>query len=153
MEDSCHTNTAGGINTLVIRLSPEIEKRLEDLAKKTGRTKTFYARAAITELSKTSKISTWREKAWKAYEPAGAKPFPPKRGDKGDPPPSRKPLFSMAKSGTQEEQVVNVGKTLDSFVIRKDNVSSHKTTQNISPAFALQRRVMISGGLKATSIP
>jgi RHH-type rel operon transcriptional repressor/antitoxin RelB len=49
MEDSCHTNTAGGINTLVIRLSPEIEKRLEDLAKKTGRTKTFYARTAITE--------------------------------------------------------------------------------------------------------
>ncbi len=34
---------------LAIRLSPEIEKRLEDLAKKTGRTKTFYVREAITE--------------------------------------------------------------------------------------------------------
>ncbi len=32
---------------LAIRLDPEIEKRLEALAKKTGRTKTFYAREAI----------------------------------------------------------------------------------------------------------
>jgi len=34
---------------LAIRLDPETEKRLEILAKKTGRTKTFYARAAILE--------------------------------------------------------------------------------------------------------
>ena len=34
---------------LVIRLDPAIEKRLELLAKKTGRTKTFYAREAIIE--------------------------------------------------------------------------------------------------------
>jgi len=34
---------------LAIRLSPEIEKRLERLAKRTGRTKTFYAREAILE--------------------------------------------------------------------------------------------------------
>ena len=34
---------------LAIRLSPEIENRLERLAKKTGRTKTFYAREAILE--------------------------------------------------------------------------------------------------------
>ena len=32
---------------LAIRLPDEIEKRLETLAKKTGRTKTFYAREAI----------------------------------------------------------------------------------------------------------
>ena len=32
---------------LAIRLDDEIEKRLERLAQKTGRTKTFYARAAI----------------------------------------------------------------------------------------------------------
>ncbi len=32
---------------LALRLSPEIEERLEALAKKTGRTKTFYAREAI----------------------------------------------------------------------------------------------------------
>jgi RHH-type rel operon transcriptional repressor/antitoxin RelB len=32
---------------LALRLSPEIEKRLDALAKKTGRTKSFYAREAI----------------------------------------------------------------------------------------------------------
>jgi RHH-type rel operon transcriptional repressor/antitoxin RelB len=32
---------------LAIRLNPDIESRLERLAKKTGRTKTFYAREAI----------------------------------------------------------------------------------------------------------
>ncbi len=32
---------------LAIRLNAEIEKRLDVLAKKTGRTKTFYARKAI----------------------------------------------------------------------------------------------------------
>jgi len=34
---------------LAIRLDPEIENRLALLAKKTGRTKTFYAREAILE--------------------------------------------------------------------------------------------------------
>jgi RHH-type rel operon transcriptional repressor/antitoxin RelB len=34
---------------LAIRLPPEIEERLEKLARKTGRTKTFYAREAIVE--------------------------------------------------------------------------------------------------------
>ena len=34
---------------LAIRLSAEIEQRLERLAQKTGRTKTFYAREAILE--------------------------------------------------------------------------------------------------------
>ena len=32
---------------LALRLSPELEKRLDALAKKTGRTKSFYAREAI----------------------------------------------------------------------------------------------------------
>ncbi len=32
---------------LAIRLSPAIEKRLDRLARRTGRTKTFYAREAI----------------------------------------------------------------------------------------------------------
>jgi RHH-type rel operon transcriptional repressor/antitoxin RelB len=32
---------------LAIRLPPEIEERLEKLARKTGRTKTYYAREAI----------------------------------------------------------------------------------------------------------
>lgn len=34
---------------LAIRLPKEIEARLENLARKTGRTKTFYAREAILE--------------------------------------------------------------------------------------------------------
>ncbi|MFI4921000.1 MAG: TraY domain-containing protein [Gammaproteobacteria bacterium] len=34
---------------LAIRLSPEIEKRLAALAKRTGRSKTYYAREAILE--------------------------------------------------------------------------------------------------------
>ncbi len=34
---------------LAIRLDPHTEKRLDRLAKKTGRTKTFYAREAILE--------------------------------------------------------------------------------------------------------
>lgn len=34
---------------LAIRLAPEIEERLEALAARTGRTKTFYARGAILE--------------------------------------------------------------------------------------------------------
>jgi RHH-type rel operon transcriptional repressor/antitoxin RelB len=32
---------------LALRLPPEVEKRLERLARKTGRTKSFYAREAI----------------------------------------------------------------------------------------------------------
>ena len=35
---------------LALRLPPEIEKRLEALAKKTGRSKSFYAREAIIDL-------------------------------------------------------------------------------------------------------
>ncbi len=34
---------------LAVRLQPDIEKRFERLAKKTGRTKTFYAREAILQ--------------------------------------------------------------------------------------------------------
>lgn len=34
---------------LALRLPPDLEKRLDDLAKRTGRTKSFYARQAIIE--------------------------------------------------------------------------------------------------------
>ena len=37
------------VSMLAIRLDQEVESRLEQLAKKTGRTKTFYAREAILE--------------------------------------------------------------------------------------------------------
>jgi RHH-type rel operon transcriptional repressor/antitoxin RelB len=39
----------GDRDMLALRLPPDIEKRLEDLAKKTGRSKSFYAREAILE--------------------------------------------------------------------------------------------------------
>jgi RHH-type rel operon transcriptional repressor/antitoxin RelB len=34
---------------LALRLPPDIEKRLDELARRTGRTKSFYAREAILE--------------------------------------------------------------------------------------------------------
>ena len=34
---------------LALRLPPDLEKRLDDLARKTGRTKSFYAREALLE--------------------------------------------------------------------------------------------------------
>ncbi|MBN9071960.1 MAG: TraY domain-containing protein [Rhizobiales bacterium] len=34
---------------LALRLPPDVEKRLDNLARKTGRTKSFYAREAILE--------------------------------------------------------------------------------------------------------
>lgn len=34
---------------LALRLPPDIERRLEELARKTGRSKSFYAREAILE--------------------------------------------------------------------------------------------------------
>ncbi len=34
---------------LALRLTPDLEKRLDTLARKTGRTKSFYARQAISE--------------------------------------------------------------------------------------------------------
>ena len=43
-----HVLQIGG-TMLAIRLPAEIEKRLEELAKKTGRTKSFYVRQAILE--------------------------------------------------------------------------------------------------------
>ncbi len=34
---------------LALRLPPDVEQRLDDLARRTGRTKSFYAREAILE--------------------------------------------------------------------------------------------------------
>jgi RHH-type transcriptional regulator, rel operon repressor / antitoxin RelB len=38
---------AGGPQMLALRLPPDIEQRLDALAKKTGRSKSYYAREAI----------------------------------------------------------------------------------------------------------
>ena len=47
---SCYTCIARQIDPmLAIRLDPKTEKRLDRLARKTGRTKTYYAREAILD--------------------------------------------------------------------------------------------------------
>ena len=45
---------------LALRLPPKIEKRLDALAKKTGRTRSFYAREAILVISRIWRTITWR---------------------------------------------------------------------------------------------
>lgn len=47
-DSRCYTRIAVD-NMLALRLPPDIEARLDALAKKTGRTKSFYAREAILE--------------------------------------------------------------------------------------------------------
>ena len=61
---------------LAIRLPPEIEKKLAALAKKTGRTKMFYAREAILNYLEDLEDSTIADKAWNAFEKSGRKTIP-----------------------------------------------------------------------------
>jgi RHH-type transcriptional regulator, rel operon repressor / antitoxin RelB len=61
---------------LAIRLPPEIEKQLERLAKKTGRTKTFYAREAILNYIEDLEDTYIAEKAWKDFKASGEKTTP-----------------------------------------------------------------------------
>jgi RHH-type transcriptional regulator, rel operon repressor / antitoxin RelB len=57
---SCYTCIA----MLAIRLTPGIEKRLERLAKKTGRTKTHYAREAILAYLEDMEDLAVAERRW-----------------------------------------------------------------------------------------
>ncbi len=59
---------------LAIRLPPEIEKRLATLSKKTGRTKTFYAREAIMNYIEDLEDSYAAEKALDTFYKSGEKP-------------------------------------------------------------------------------
>jgi len=61
---------------LAIRLPPEIEKRLASLSKKTGRTKTFYAREAILNYLEDLEDAYTAEKALDAFHKSGEKPVP-----------------------------------------------------------------------------
>jgi RHH-type transcriptional regulator, rel operon repressor / antitoxin RelB len=61
---------------LAIRLPPEIEKRLERLAKKTGRTKTFYAREAILAHLEDLEDAFIAEKRLDEFYKSGEKPIP-----------------------------------------------------------------------------
>lgn len=55
---------------LAVRLSSEIEKRLAALAQRTGRSKSFYARAAIEQHIEDFEDHFLAEEAMKAYDPA-----------------------------------------------------------------------------------
>ncbi|MDE2446456.1 MAG: ribbon-helix-helix protein, CopG family, partial [Alphaproteobacteria bacterium] len=58
---------------LAIRLPKEIEDRLADMAKKTGRTKTFYAREAILNYIEDLEDSYIAEKRLDEFYKSGAK--------------------------------------------------------------------------------
>ena len=60
---------------LAIRLPPEIETRLEHLAKKTGRTKTFYATQAILEKIEDLEDYYLAEKAYQEHLASGKKTY------------------------------------------------------------------------------
>ena len=53
---------------LAIRLDEAIEKRLEKLAKHTGRTKTFYAREAILQHIEDLEDYYLAEQTWERYQ-------------------------------------------------------------------------------------
>lgn len=61
---------------LAIRLPKELEDRLADMAKKTGRTKTFYAKEAIINYLEDLEDSIIAEKAWNEFEKSGRKTIP-----------------------------------------------------------------------------
>jgi RHH-type transcriptional regulator, rel operon repressor / antitoxin RelB len=61
---------------LAIRLPKELEDRLADMAKKTGRTKTFYAKEAILNYLEDLEDAYIAEKAIEEFEKSGRKTIP-----------------------------------------------------------------------------
>jgi RHH-type transcriptional regulator, rel operon repressor / antitoxin RelB len=59
-----------------IRLPPEIERRLEQLAKRTGRTKTSYAREAILNYLEELEDTYIGEKRLDEFYESGTKAIP-----------------------------------------------------------------------------
>lgn len=55
---------------LAVRLNPEIEGRLAKLAGRTGRTKSFYMRAAIEQYLEDMEDHFLAEEVMKDYDPA-----------------------------------------------------------------------------------
>ena len=55
---------------LAIRLPQETEHRLAELARRTGRTKSFYARAAIAQYLEDLEDHYLAEEVMKTYDPA-----------------------------------------------------------------------------------
>lgn len=61
---------------LAIRLPEKIEKRLDQLAKRTGRTKTYYAREAILKYLDDMEDIYFAEKALAEIRSGRSKPIP-----------------------------------------------------------------------------
>jgi len=55
---------------LAVRLSPDLERRLAELAARTGRSKSFYARAAIERHIEDLEDHYLAEEVMKTYDPA-----------------------------------------------------------------------------------
>jgi RHH-type transcriptional regulator, rel operon repressor / antitoxin RelB len=61
---------------LTLRLPPEIEQRLEELARRTGRSKSFYAREAILEHLEDLEDTYLAEKAREEHYSSGGRTVP-----------------------------------------------------------------------------
>jgi RHH-type transcriptional regulator, rel operon repressor / antitoxin RelB len=59
-----------------IRLSSEVEDRLNRLAMKTGRTKAFYLRRLIEENLEDLEDAYLGQAAWEAFQASGARAIP-----------------------------------------------------------------------------
>ena len=64
---------------LAIRLPKRIEKRLDRLAKRTGRTKTYYAREAILQYLDELEDIYLAEKRWEAIRSGRSRTIPLER--------------------------------------------------------------------------
>jgi RHH-type rel operon transcriptional repressor/antitoxin RelB len=63
------------MSMLAVRLSEDIEQRLEALARKTGRAKSFYVREALSEYLSDLEDFYLAEKRMKTYSAATAIPL------------------------------------------------------------------------------
>jgi RHH-type rel operon transcriptional repressor/antitoxin RelB len=77
---------------LALRLPPQIEKRLDALARKTGRTKSFYAREAILR-----QIEDIENRYLPKRRPARGRPAAPRKSRSSD------AAWLRALSGTMSE--------------------------------------------------
>jgi RHH-type rel operon transcriptional repressor/antitoxin RelB len=60
---------------LAVRLDPDLEARLTAVAKRTGRSKSFYARQAIEEKIEELEDIALLEEALRTYDPSKNKPL------------------------------------------------------------------------------
>lgn len=56
---------------LAVRLPRKMEKRLDSLAKKTGRTKSYYVRQALAETFEDMEDAILAEKSWEEVKAGG----------------------------------------------------------------------------------